>query len=111
MTRILCFKTKICQKSWSQNLQNQKNSKKGSKKSNSSCSRRGNEPNPPAAMVSLVYNTLNSHSSNGKVYINIHQLYNSDALQAYKTFYLNKIMEANFEYKGVFHSKKYENED
>ena len=69
------------------------------------------EEDPPVHLVTPVNNILHSVFSNVEVYINNHQIYNSNGLFAHKSHISNNFKAAIFEYKGVLHCKGYDYEE
>ena len=68
------------------------------------------EEDAPASFVTHVNNVFHSFFSNGEVYINNQQVYNSKGLYAHKSYISNNFNEAIFEYKGVLHCEGYDYE-
>ena len=62
------------------------------------------------ARVTYVNDTMHSIFSYVKVYINKHQIYNSDGLYAHKSYISNNFKAAISDYKGVLHCEGYDYE-
>ena len=69
------------------------------------------EEEAPVPLVTHVNNVLHSSFSNVEMYINNHQIYNSNGLYAHKSYIPNNFKGAIFEYKGVLHCEWYDFED
>ena len=65
----------------------------------------------PVPLVTHVNNILHSIFSNVEVYINNQQIYNSNGLNAHKSYFSNNFKGAISEYKGVSHCEGYDYEE
>ena len=69
------------------------------------------EEEAPAPLVTHINNILHSIFSNGEVYINNQQIYNSNGLYAHKSYISNNFKGAISEYKGVLNFEGYDYEE
>ena len=69
------------------------------------------EEDAPVPLVTHVNNILHSIFSNVEVYINNHQIHNSDGLYAHKSYISNNFKGAISEYNGVLHCQGYDYEE
>ena len=70
----------------------------------------GTDDEEEAARVTYVNNIMHSLFSNVEVYINNPQIYNSNGLQAHKSYISNTFKTAISEHKGVLHCEGYDYE-
>ena len=61
--------------------------------------------------ITHVNNILNSIFSNAELYINNHQIHNSNGLYAYKSHFSNNFKRTLSDYKGVLHCEGYDYEE
>ena len=69
------------------------------------------EDDPPVLLVTHVNNILYSIFSNAEFYINNQQIYNSNRLNAHKSYISNNSEGAISDYKGVLHFEVYDYEE
>ena len=69
------------------------------------------EEDDPVPLVTHVNNILHLIFSNVEVYINNHQIYNSNGLYVHKSYISNNFKGAMSEYKGVLYCEGYDYED
>ena len=69
------------------------------------------EKDAPVPLATHVNNILHSIFSNDHVYINNHQIHNSNGLHAHKSYISNNFKGAISEYKGVLHCEGYDYEN
>ena len=65
----------------------------------------------PVSLITHVNNIFHPIYSNVEVYINNQQIYNSNGLDAHKSYNCNNFKGAISEYKGVLHCKGYDYEE
>ena len=61
--------------------------------------------------ITHVNNILHSIFSNAELYINYHQIYNSNGLYAHKSHKSNRFKSTLSDYKGVLHCEGYDYEE